>query len=118
MQMLKTKIIRIDDLIDWTKVPGTSIELPSNIPKIGETRNSKSDEIILFAKFFKVHLSWFIAEKTNDECFGFIHNLADPELSEWGYFTLEQLQNINAEQDKYFKPISFKELKNKLLKSS
>ena len=80
------------------------------IPQLYATEGIPLKEKILQEKYFKVHLSWFVAERKDDECFGYIQNLINPEFSEWGYFNLKELQENRVERDRFFKPQKFKDL--------
>lgn len=82
------------------------------IPKLYETEKIPLEEKVIYEKYFKAHLSWFIAERKGDLCFGYFQNLATPHFSEWGYFSMSELKEYNVEKDKWFEPIKFKDLMN------
>ena len=86
------------------------------IPKIRATENIPPNKKVLFEKYVRGHLNWFVAEKEGDACFGYIQNLADPTLSEWGYFSLRELTKVGAKKDEGFKPTKQVDLKEPVLR--
>ena len=92
-------------------------ELLKQIPKTYSQENVSMPEKTLYAKFFTpwTNWTWYVAEYDPDEriCFGYVEG----HESEWGYFALEELEEIKhwtglkIERDRFFKPIKFKEMK-------
>lgn len=96
-------------------------ELRGELPKLYEQDGNENP--IVYAKFFfpAGRWTWFVTEGEPDgndfRFFGYV--LGD--FDEWGYFSLNELQNINVrgltvERDLYFKQGDFKEVLAKFRK--
>jgi hypothetical protein len=93
-------------------------ELRAQIPKLYSQEKVKTEEKQVYAKFFfpAGTWTWFVTEGESEEngdyvFFGFVIGFE----AEWGYFTLNELQNINVkgltvERDLHFKSGKFKEV--------
>ena len=94
-------------------------KLLERIPPLNSNDGSQAAKIIIHAKYFIAIFTWLVAEcevQADDVLFyGFVENAADPQMSEWGYFTLKQLMEIKlhvglgVERDLYFKECTFSE---------
>ncbi len=89
-------------------------ELRAQIPKLYSQEMVNTQEKMVYAKFFfpAADWTWFVTEgeqEANDFVFfGFVKGFEE----EWGYFTLNELENINiqllkVERDLHFKPGKF-----------
>jgi hypothetical protein len=89
-------------------------ELRLEIPALYSQENIKTQEKMIHARFFfpAADWTWFVIEgkqETDDYVFfGFVVGFVE----EWGYFTLNELENINVEhltveRDLHFKPGKF-----------
>ncbi len=89
-------------------------ELRAAIPALYSQENIKTQEKTVHAKFFfpADRWTWFVIEgkqETDDFVFfGFVVGFVE----EWGYFTLNELENINVEhltveRDLHFQPGKF-----------
>ena len=74
-------------------------ELRERIPKLYSQENIKTQEKIIYAKFFfpAADWTWFVLEGKQESdalaFFGFVIGFVE----EWGYFTLNELEHINIE---------------------
>lgn len=96
-----------------------------SIPKLYATENTPLDEKVIHCKFFGAHLTFYVAEALEEPngditFFGFVYNASNPHGSEWGYFTLRQLESIKLppfglglERDKYFRKTKFSVIRDK-----
>ena len=92
-------------------------DLRAQIPKLYSQEHVKMQEKQVHAKFFfpAADWTWFVTEgePEGDDFvfFGFVKGFEE----EWGYFTLNELQNINVkgltvERDLHFKPGKFEDV--------
>jgi hypothetical protein len=92
-------------------------ELREQIPKMYSQEHVKMQEKTVHAKFFfpAADWTWFVTEgePEGDDFvfFGFVKGFEE----EWGYLTLNELQNINVkglgvERDLHFKPGQFRDV--------
>ncbi len=92
-------------------------ELREQIPKLYSQEKVKTPDKMVYAKFFfpAADWTWFVTEGEQEDgdfiFFGFVVGFEE----EWGYFTLNELQNINiqllkVERDLHFKPGKFTEV--------
>lgn len=93
-------------------------KIKRKIPKIRETENQKDP--IVHVKLFHPcsNWTWYITEYDNEEdlCFG----LVDGFEIELGYFSLQELQEINirslsVEVDKFWSPTPLSEVKKRIM---
>jgi len=93
-------------------------ELLEQIPPVYSTEEIPLKDKIIKVKFFLANFTWLVAEceirEDGDvEFFGYVINHAAPDLSEWGYFTLNQLLEIKVlcgvERDLYFEECTWGE---------
>ncbi|ARC72516.1 MULTISPECIES: DUF2958 domain-containing protein [Bacillus] len=91
-----------------------------NTPGLYETEETPLGEKMVTAKYFAGVFTWYMTEydaKTK-MAYGYVDNLSDPMLSEWGTFSIQEFEDYNKtnsfpmiERDLYFDPVKFKELK-------
>lgn len=96
-------------------------EILNKIPELYSTEGIDFDDKVIQTKFFLFNFTWYVAEAEVQEdnilFFGYVRNDADPDCSEWGYFTLKQLEEVvikgvfKVERDLYFSPMKFSEVK-------
>ena len=94
-------------------------ELLEQIPVLYSNEKIKTDSIIIIVKYFLASFTWLVTEcevQEDDVLFyGYVINHGDPDCSEWGYFTLNQLLEVRlhgyfeVERDLYFKQCTFGE---------
>lgn len=67
-----------------------------------------NDNPVVIAKFFEPRTGWkwYLTAIEDGLLFGFVTGLE----SEWGYFSIEDLEEICAERDKWFEECRFKSL--------
>jgi len=92
-------------------------ELRQQIPKLYSQEKVTTPDKMVYAKFFfpAADWTWFVTEGEQEDgdfiFFGFVVGFEE----EWGYFTLNELQNINiqllkVERDLHFKPGKFADI--------
>ncbi len=91
-------------------------EIANKMPKLYATENVLADDKIALVKYFSINgWRWYGVEfdPETKEFFGFVHGVE----KEWGYFSLEELERVNAdarfnliERDLYFEPTKISEL--------
>lgn len=92
-------------------------ELRERIPKLYSQEKVKTEEKTVHAKFFfpAADWTWFVTEGEQEDgdyvFFGYVIGFE----SEWGYYTLNELQNIKVaglmvERDLFFKPGKFSDV--------
>ena len=95
-------------------------ELLAQIPPLYANEKIPNDEVIVKVKYFLASFTWLVTEcevqEDNDVLFfGYVINHADPDCSEWGYFTLSQLLEVKlfgvftVERDLHFTECTFLE---------
>ena len=73
-----------------------SPDILSRLPSLYATESTSPDETIIQAHFFLGNCDWFAAEfDGEDTFFGFVC-LGDPEMAEWGYFSLSELKSVEV----------------------
>ena len=93
------------------------VELREQIPKLYSQEKTRTQEKMVYAKFFfpAADWTWFVTEGEEEDndfvFFGFVIGFEE----EWGYFTLNELENINVEhltieRDLHFKPGKFSDV--------
>ena len=90
--------------------------LKEKLPKLYETEEVPEEDKVLICKFFTPDSSfeWYPTEYDPEtkEFFGFV----DGHEKEWGYFSLEELEQatgklgLHIKRDLYFEPTLFKNL--------
>ena len=92
-------------------------ELEKTLPKLYETENIKIDNKILHIRYISIYSNWewYLIEYNPDTkiAFGYVKGFEN----EWGYFSLQEFQELNNEnlkiiRDESFTPITFKELQD------
>lgn len=89
--------------------------LLNQIPELYSSETVPLKDKKIYAKYFGGPFTWYVAEKevNGDDItfFGYVYNAATPLFSEWGYFTLKQLEavklppfGLGIERDLHFKP--------------
>lgn len=67
------------------------------IPKLCATEATPAREKVIWLHFFFGDCDWYVAEYDGDDLFfGFAVLNDDTPNSEWGYFTMSELQDINV----------------------
>ena len=83
------------------------------IPKLYESEPTPCPEKIIYQRYYLPShrgFYWLIAELDPKEKLAFGYAcLNDPELAEWGYISIQELEEIGAVLDKNWKPCPFKE---------
>lgn len=84
------------------------------IPQLGETEGIPVADKRVVAHYFVGGSDWWVveADETTSEAFGFVRLKSDDEMSEWGYFSLQELEQIRVggtpggiiERDMYWTP--------------
>lgn len=91
-------------------------QIQDTLPKLYETEDIKTDNKILQVRYLSIYSNWewYLVEydDISKVAFGYVMG----NENEWGYFSLEEFQQINDEdlkivRDENFKPIKFEELK-------
>lgn len=97
-------------------------ELEETLPKLYETENTPTTEKTLIIRYISIYsnFEWYLCEfdKDTKTAFGYVISGLGEDCNEWGYFNLEEMENINKDnlqiiREESFKPIKFKELKGK-----
>lgn len=87
------------------------------IPKLYETENIPAEKKIIYQKLELPHVGfyWLIAELDPKEnlAYGYA-NLNDDNFAEWGYISLDELQENGATKDPYWKPCLFGDAQKKV----
>jgi len=97
-------------------------EIKAQLPALYSTEETVLNDKIIQVKFFLMSFTWYAVEAEIREdgdilFFGYVKNDADPMCSEWGYFTLKQLEEVvisgvfKVERDLHFTPKTFAEVK-------
>ena len=93
-----------------------SEELLNQVPRLYATEHIPLKEKVIHLHFFIGGCDWYVAEYDGDDLFfGFAVLNDDMPNSEWGYFTLSELKDINIhgleiDRDLYWKPTPAKEI--------
>jgi len=89
------------------------------IPRLYATERIPCEKKTIFQRYEikKLGFYWLVAEldKGKNLAFGYA-NLNDDELAEWGYISIDELLENGAELDKEWKPCTYKEALDKILK--
>jgi hypothetical protein len=89
-------------------------------PMLRTTDGIPFDDKTIWVHYFCAAGDWWIAELDAEtgEAFGYTSLSASPEGAEWGYVSLEELEQVNAhhglvivERDCYWEPVKFSEVK-------
>jgi Protein of unknown function (DUF2958) len=93
-------------------------EIQERLPKLYETEEIEAGEKVAQVKFFCITNGWTwygVEYDPNEKLF---FGLVEGWETEWGYFSLEEFEEINKsnlfpiiERDLYFKPTKIKDLK-------
>lgn len=91
-------------------------EIANKMPKLYATENVKVDDKVALVKYFSISgWRWYGTEfdPETKEFFGLVYGVE----KEWGYFSLEEFERVNAnagfnliERDLYFQPTKISEL--------
>lgn len=69
----------------------------AEIPRIHETESMPLKDKVIYMHFFIADCDWYIAEYDGEDLFwGFCH-LGDDLNAEWGYVSLEELENTKVQ---------------------
>lgn len=88
-------------------------ELLKKLPELNSTENIPPNEKELVCKFFTPDSSWTWYACEFDQAEGLFYGLVEGHNSEWGYFTLQELETttgpwgLHIERDLYFDPVKF-----------
>ena len=89
------------------------------IPRLYATEKIPLERKIIYQRYQirEIGFYWLIAEldKRKNLAFGFA-NLNDDQLAEWGYIDIDELLENGAELDNEWKPCTYKEAIDKILK--
>jgi hypothetical protein len=76
-------------------------EALSHFPPLYATQTTEPEETVIHAHFFIGSCDWYAAEfDGEDTFFGFV-NLGDPDMAEWGYFSLTELKSVRVKVPVY-----------------
>ena len=84
--------------------------LLQQVPRLRATEHIPAREKVVHLHFYFGDCDWYVAEYDGDDTFfGYVVLHGDMPNSEWGYFTLSELADINIcgleiEHDLYWKP--------------
>ncbi len=86
-------------------------ELQVGLPKLYDTEDTPTNDMILRIRYYDINSrwEWYLIELDTESmnCFGYVRGFEN----EWGYFNLEEMQNIpSIVRDDQFIPIRFIEL--------
>ena len=89
-----------------------------NLPAFYSTENIPAEDKIVGVKFFYPYgaPTWLAVEYDPEEniCYGYcdLYNQGELGGAEWGYFSLDELEEARCERDNYFTPRKFKDCVN------
>jgi hypothetical protein len=86
-------------------------ELQVGLPKLYDTEDTPTNDMILRIRYYDINSQWewFLIEFEPETNIGFFYVRGFE--NEWGYSSLEEMQNIpSIVIDKKFRPIKFSEL--------
>lgn len=92
-------------------------DLANSLPDLYDTENIDTEDKMIYVKFFSPFSdwTWYVAEYDSSD--GTFFGLVDGNEREWGYFSLRELEGINAEsnpplieRDEYFTPTRIKDI--------
>ena len=93
------------------------------LPRLYETESIALNDKVVITKFFLGHLTWYVIEGQEEDgdfiFWGYVKNGNDDFCSEFGYFTLSELEDIRlagifpVERDLHFKKDKLVNLINK-----
>lgn len=96
-------------------------EFEQTIPLLYSTEETPLNEKMVYVKLFTpdANWTWYVIEYDPSErlCFGYVIG----HESEWGYFSLNELESVRGplglkiERDIFFEPIVFSQLQKELL---
>ncbi len=71
---------------------------PTNAPKLYETEHIKTSDKMIIARYFLLDSEWLIVEYDPEEklAFGYVVLNGDTFNSEWGYVSLEELEELEV----------------------
>ena len=88
--------------------------MPHQIPNLYETENIPAEEKIIYQHWHipAINFHWFIAEldPVRRIAFGYAY-LNDPINAEWGYISIDELEENGVMLDREWVPRRFKEIK-------
>ena len=69
------------------------------LPRLYCTEDKPPAEKVIHLHFFIGNCDWFVAEFDGEDTFFGFANLGDPQMAEWGYFTLSELRGVRVTAD-------------------
>lgn len=96
-------------------------EIERKLPKLYSTEGVKLADKQIIVKYFScwMPMTWYAVEYDAESrlFFGYVQNHIESHYSEWGYFSLDEFEEINREKgyavierDYHFKPATFDEI--------
>lgn len=88
-------------------------------PELYATEDVAAEDKVITTHYFARGSDWYVAEMHpgTHEAFGYVSLGAYPDMAEWGYFDLEELEQAQIrpfgviERDMHWKPCKFSEIK-------
>jgi len=91
-------------------------EIQQDLPKLYDTENIRTENKILKVRYFAMYSNWewYLVEYNKDTKIAFGYVIGQEK--EWGYFSIEEFQQMNDDalaiiRDENFKEIKFGDLK-------
>ena len=97
--------------------------LANTLPKLYETENIQTENKLLLVRYIAIfsNWEWLVSEYDPIEgiAFGYVISGLGSDCNEWGYFSIEELEQMNGDnlqiiREEDFQPITFKELQKLL----
>lgn len=91
----------------------------AKIPALYATESTPAEDKVIWAHYFSAGSDHWVAELDAEtgEAFGYAKMAGHPEGAEWGYFDLNELEQVNVrhglvivERDCWWKPVKFAEV--------
>ena len=73
-------------------------EVIASIPRLGEQETDDDSDVIVYVHFYGQAGDWYITEVDEDgtEAFGYAILSKMPDLQEWGYIWIRELEKMNG----------------------
>jgi len=72
------------------------VDVLFDLPPLYATQSIPSEKTIIFLHFFLGRCDWYAAEFDGEDNFFGYACLGDPDMAEWGYFSLLELKSITV----------------------